>query len=1168
MHYAALIPAYKPSAGLVELVKDLAARGTPLILVVDDGSGPQFRALFDELTLIPRVEVLRHAANLGKGAALKTGINHALLQYPDVSGFITADADGQHHIEDIARVAGQLCQTPEALVLGARTFEGDVPARSRFGNLLTRRLVSALTGARLRDTQTGLRGIPTAFAAQLLDVEANGYEFELEMLLAARRSGVELIEIPIRTIYEDGNASSHFNPLLDSMKIYFVLLRFISASLAAALLDNLIFYLIWKRTGNVLGAQAAARVVSVVFNYTLVRRGVFASREGHEVVLPKYLLLVAGSGTASYLGIQLLHARLGLSALPAKLLVESILFFVNFAVQRMFIFSRKRGARAALSQEKAGRFYGWLLLGAVAALVAVEATGFRAVPIFAQQIWAPEGWARLTQFAAAYTAVATAVLILAPWLFPWLAVAAGLLLTTIFLGPLAVFAVALFLLSSWSLGSLVGQAVSPANPVSQKSWQAESPALPCLLGMAVYIFAMPFVARLPVNYWWSYALVLAVPIFVRRPHFSLPSFELPSWGERMGFAALLFLLIAHWFAMLKPEASADGLSMHLAVPVNIAANHMMTFEPSRFLWAVMPMGADFCYAIVYGLGGEMAARLLNFMLLLVLLGLLHAAVKRLVSPGAAWLVVALFACTPLVQLVTGSLFVENLLAALLLGMMTALWEFGEGGGKRYLYVAAALGGTAMATKVGALALIVPAILCAAVELWKRRTRWSLALALLLLTTAPPYAIAWWKTGSALFPFRPDKFHSRLLDPKADIQDNRFRQPLSWNTPYDLTFHTNRYYEGQDGSFGFQFFWLAPFAVLGLLVAVRRQTVGATVVAATAVLSILSSEPNARYLYPALPLLFVPFAGALGWAATRQRTLWRVLLALMVASIALNVYFLPGSSYYHKDFYGPFTQEQREAYMSQTAPVRDAIAWLNRTHPQATVLFAQDSELAGLGGEIYENHWHQFNTLNRIRHTDGVPALRALLAEWKIEYILASKPTATEYARPKAMRDLLDECTVAQYANADVYVAHLETTCRGASAEPRQPVITVKRGDYDDFDPAILLRGDWERTAQFAETFAHTVTFTDTPGAEIALSFQGGELTYVFTRAPNRGKAQVTIDGRDLGTLDLYAAKVAWRSRARFGELGPGRHVLLIRVLGESRPEAEGKFVDVDGFEVR
>src|SRR6185369_8570471 len=171
------------------------------------------------------------AVNLGKGAALKTGINHALCTFPGLTGIVTADADGQHHPEDIRRVAETQREHPDALVMGARTFDADVPLRSRFGNILTRRLMQTLIGTKLQDTQTGLRGIPVGLAERLLLVEARGYEFELEMLIAARQAGVPVVEVPIRTIYEPGNKSSHFNPLTDSMKIYFVLLRFTSAGL-------------------------------------------------------------------------------------------------------------------------------------------------------------------------------------------------------------------------------------------------------------------------------------------------------------------------------------------------------------------------------------------------------------------------------------------------------------------------------------------------------------------------------------------------------------------------------------------------------------------------------------------------------------------------------------------------------------------------------------------------------------------------------------------------------------------------------------------------------------------------------------------------------------------------------------------------------------------------
>src|SRR5450759_2032757 len=1035
VQHVVLIPAYRPSPGLVDLVRGLSARGMPAILLVDDGSGPEFRAIFDQAAQFPRVQILRHAVNLGKGAALKTGINHALCVFPDLVGIVTADADGQHHPEDIERVAASLRDHPEALLLGSRTFSADVPLRSRFGNILTRRLMQTLIGGKLQDTQTGLRGIPTALAARLLRVDARGYEFELEMLIAARQAGVALVEVPIRTIYQPGNRSSHFNPLTDSMKIYFVLLRFSSVSLAAALLDNLIFYLVWKRSGHILGAQVAARLVSVVFNYTMVRARVFASREAHQVLLPKYLLLVVSSGTASYLGIQFLTTRLGVTAMPAKLFLETLLFAVNFAVQRMFVFhggerhaegnTERNGRGQAVREDRApsGRFYTWLILAVLAVLVSIELYGFRTARLFSQEIWDLQGRVRVLQFGAVYLAAASALLILAPWIFVRLASALLVVLTTIAIGPAALLAVVFFLSSAWSLVRLVSRPLLLPH------------LLAILLGMSIYIFLMPFAARLPVNYAWVYALVLAGPILanlssVRR---ELPAIlrlpaalELRSWGERLGCAALLFVLTIHWFAMLKPEASADGLAMHLAIPANLAANHMLTFDPGRFLWAVMPMGADFTYSLVYLLGGEMAARLLNFAILLLLLGLLHAIVRRWVSPGVAWLLVALFATTPMVQLVTGSLFVENLLAALLLGMMTALWRFGESGERRFLYLAAVLGGTAMAAKFGAIAFLVPALVCAAVEVWRHRkrsgARFGLAIGLLLLAAAPPYAIAWLQTGNPLFPFRNDKFHSRQLDAKADIQDVRFRQHLTWSTPYDLTFRSNRYYEGQHGSFGFQYLVLAPLALLALLVSPRRQAVGAAAVSITAILLILMTDPNARYLYPAMPLLFVPLAALLGWAAAHRRVLALSLLAFAIACAAINVYFLPASGYHHKDFYGPFTPAQREVYMGRTAPIRNVIAWFNRAHPQAAVLLTQGSDIAGLGGEVYDNHWHQYNTMDQIRRAPGVPGLRALLDQWKVRYLIARKPTAAHYARPLALRELLDQCTIAEYAFDDIFVA--------------------------------------------------------------------------------------------------------------------------------------------------
>ena len=338
---AVLIPAYRPAAALPELVAELVNRGITVIVVVDDGSEPQYRAIFETLAEISQVEVLRHAVNLGKGAALKTGMNWLLTKFPQLPGVVTADADGQHHPDDILAVAQRFAAEPNKLVLGARSFAGTIPLRSRFGNELTRRVMRLVLGNRLTDTQTGLRAVPRALMLRLLRIPAAGYEFELEMLIAAKHLGVSVTEQPVRTIYQPGNPTSHFQPLRDSMRIYFVLLRFGLISALTALLDNVLFWLVFHATANIAQAQAAGRIAAALFNYAAVRRAVFFSDEKHKIVLPRYLLLVSANALASYVGIRFITSQWSVGVVPAKLMAETLLFIANFAIQRDFVFTKR-----------------------------------------------------------------------------------------------------------------------------------------------------------------------------------------------------------------------------------------------------------------------------------------------------------------------------------------------------------------------------------------------------------------------------------------------------------------------------------------------------------------------------------------------------------------------------------------------------------------------------------------------------------------------------------------------------------------------------------------------------------------------------------------------------------------------------------------------------------
>lgn len=339
-----LIPAYKPADSLVQIVEELAASpGVRAVVVVNDGSGPDFNRIFAQLSQTDGVHLLAHIVNLGKGAGLKAGLNYAACTFPESIGVVTADADGQHTVKDILRTAEALSERPQHLVLGARRFDGEVPFRSRLGNVLTRHVLRAVTGQKVSDTQTGLRGIPMGFIPTLVQLRPNGYDFELEVLLACKRTMRSVSEIEIETVYLDGNRSSHFNPLLDSMRIYFLLIRFAAVSLSTAVLDNLVFIAAFHILSHVLASMVLGRLVSSLFNYYMNKTSVFHAHVRESRALPRYWLSMVVFGAVSYGFINLLMS-FGFAVPSAKLCAETVLFGFSFVVQRDFIFTGNQPA--------------------------------------------------------------------------------------------------------------------------------------------------------------------------------------------------------------------------------------------------------------------------------------------------------------------------------------------------------------------------------------------------------------------------------------------------------------------------------------------------------------------------------------------------------------------------------------------------------------------------------------------------------------------------------------------------------------------------------------------------------------------------------------------------------------------------------------------------------
>lgn len=335
MKYGVLIPAFQPDKGLLGLCRTLMEKQIPII-VVNDGStvGTEyFQSLQQE-----GVTVLGYADNRGKGYALKTGI--AYMQKAGFEGAVTADADGQHTVTDILRIAEKMEECPGCLILGSRDVEQMIP-RSRAGNRLTRTLFRVLHGIDLQDTQTGLRGIPldAHTVPMLLNLPGDRYEYEMEMLIGSRElfpAGV--IELPIETIYIDDNASSHFRPFQDGMKIYSVLFgsfpKYLLSSVLSYVVDYSLFSILYYWVlGQTVPSQVAARLVSAVFNFTVNKFYVFKG-SGKKYNLLSYTVLAAAVLAVSAGALHLLVDICGLPAFAVKLLVDGILYGMNYLVQK------------------------------------------------------------------------------------------------------------------------------------------------------------------------------------------------------------------------------------------------------------------------------------------------------------------------------------------------------------------------------------------------------------------------------------------------------------------------------------------------------------------------------------------------------------------------------------------------------------------------------------------------------------------------------------------------------------------------------------------------------------------------------------------------------------------------------------------------------------------
>jgi len=213
-----LIPALNAERSIGAVVSDCKAVNED-VLVVDDGSADGTASIAREAG----AQVVSHPVNRGKGAALKTGFAYAIEHGFDA--VITLDADGQHLAREIPKFLAARSEHGADLIIGGRAhLFGEMLPRRRFANQFSARCIAYAAKTNVTDSQSGFR-LYSANLLRAIRLRSDGFDMESEVIVQAGCRGFKVITIPIDLGFVDGQSTSHYKPLGDTIRIAWTVFR-------------------------------------------------------------------------------------------------------------------------------------------------------------------------------------------------------------------------------------------------------------------------------------------------------------------------------------------------------------------------------------------------------------------------------------------------------------------------------------------------------------------------------------------------------------------------------------------------------------------------------------------------------------------------------------------------------------------------------------------------------------------------------------------------------------------------------------------------------------------------------------------------------------------------------------------------------------------------------
>lgn len=606
--------------------------------------------------------------------------------------------------------------------------------------------------------------------------------------------------------------------------------------------------------------------------------------------------------------------------------------------------------------------------------------------------WAEPGLWRFACFTGVFIIVAAAAFFTGPtrrgqWLAAaflfWLMVAFGL-------GPMA--SVTLICAGALALGDLLFGI----------GWRNRFGLLPAALlalciGLVLLSWLVGLAAHVPINFPPVYLTALMLMVLAGVSRLRLYAVGLYRWSGQatMGLgcyaatAILVFVLTLQSLYAALPEQCSDALAIHLLAASSMATQARWNFDPGHLMTSVGPMGADWLFTVGYLLGGEIAAKLVNFGLLTGISALLWAEIGRCHGRIAGLLGAALFASLPLTFIETASLFSENALALFGLAATVLIMRTGSTISLASTIAVAVLTAGAALVKLHGVFFVLS---CGGwvLVLLVRQGRLVWAPAALLaggVIMAPPYLYSWLSTGNPVFPWFNGIFKSSLW-PTVNFDDPRWSGLLSWDMLYRWTFESSRFFECLDGAFGFALITLLLPGLIGTLAGRDRSSrfVFPLLVCGVYLLGIMPFTQYLRYFYPILPMAALLTAGVLELLPLLRLT-WGGPMAAMVLSviavglIGLDLRALPSASwtFYTFDPQIVLDRSRQPEWLAQRSPIRRFIDIINAmAGSKAKVLFIGAPLGAGLQGQPLYHNWYNQLLLREMNQGNTVAAARRLL----------------------------------------------------------------------------------------------------------------------------------------------------------------------------------------------